>query len=366
MLRSGIAPLSHRSGTDGNPNLPVTAGDSLWDCNQGTLRVKRRDAIHLTICRQNGIKESCSVIYVKLILTAVFWGGTFIAGKTIAHTVLPLDAAFLRFAIASVFLVVFTRKLEGRLPVIRPAQILPIVLLGLTGVFAYNLLFFTGLHYINAGKASLIVATNPIFISLLSALLFREKLNPIKGFGILMSVTGALIVISNGHLSLLFGNEFGRGELLISGCVASWCAYSLIGKTVMGKLSPVASVCYSSIAGTFLLAIPMAVRGSLPSFGAYSPADWISLFYLGFFGTVLGFFWYYQGINVIGPMKASVFINVVPVSAICLSYFLLDETITPALFAGGLLVVTGVYCTNASEIIRAWWGKLRGRPNPAR
>ena len=120
----------------------------------------------------------------------------------------------------------------------------------------------------------------------------------------------------------------------------------------MGTLSPLVSVCYSSIAGTALLTVPFLINGQFHEIMIYTPTDWCNLFYLGFFGTVLGFFWYYEGINTIGPMKASVFINVVPVSAIILSYFILDEAITRSLFSGGVLVISGVYATNASDMIR--------------
>ncbi len=290
--------------------------------------------------------------YIKLLLTAFFWGGTFIAGRMIAGKVDPLNAAFLRFLIASVFLLVVTKHFEGHLPKVSKGQMVSLVLLGATGIFSYNLFFFSGLNYIGAGKASLIIAINPVCISLLSALIFKETLNTVKSFGILISVTGALIVISNGNITAVMGSGFGRGELLILGCVGSWVAYSLIGKTVMGRLSPLVSVCYSSILGTLMLLLPVLFNGSLGQAAAYSAMDWLSLFYLGFFGTVLGFFWYYEGIKNIGPMKASVFINFVPVSAIFLAYFLLDEAVSLTLLAGAVLVISGVYMANASEIIR--------------
>ncbi|ACN13635.1 conserved hypothetical protein [Desulforapulum autotrophicum HRM2] len=292
--------------------------------------------------------------YLKLLLTAIFWGGTFIAGKFLAGDVNPLDAAFVRFAIASIFLLVITRKLEGRLPRIQAKLILPLILLGATGVFAYNILFFSAFHHINAGKAALIIATNPILISLLSALLFKERLDLIKGAGIIMSVTGAMVVISNGHLTDLVSYEIGRGELLIYGCVASWVAYSLIGKSVMGSLSPLASVCYSSVIGTVFLGIVSIFKGDLTTMGAWSIIDWFSLFYLGFFGTVLGFLWYYEGIREIGPMKASVFINFVPISAILFAWLILGEPVTASLLVGAALVVSGVYSTNASGIIKRY------------
>jgi drug/metabolite transporter (DMT)-like permease len=72
----------------------------------------------------------------------------------------------------------------------------------------------------------------------------------------------------------------------------------------------------------------------------------MSMFYLGFFGTVIGFVWYYEGIKKIGPMKASLFINFVPISAVVMAFFILDEPITLSLFIGTLLVCSGVYLTN--------------------
>ncbi len=292
------------------------------------------------------------LIYIKLLLTAIFWGGTFIAGKMISETVNPCSASFLRFAIASFFLILLTIKLEGKLPKLKITQIIPVILLGCTGVFAYNILFLTGLKYINAGRAAIIIAVNPIFISLLSSLFFKERLTIIKTVGILMSVTGAIIVISNGRIADFVGYQFGKGEFLICGCVLCWVSYSLIGRAVMDDLSPIVSVCYSSVTGTVLLAIPALSSGMISHIGNYSIMDWTSLFYLGFFGTVVGFFWYYEGINEIGPTKASVFINFVPVSAIILSFFILNEQITAALSTGALLVILGVYFTNKTNLQR--------------
>lgn len=287
--------------------------------------------------------------YIKLLLTAFFWGGTFIAGKQLAGHVDPYSAAFLRFAIASFFLILLTWKIEGRLPPITPSQTLKIMFLGLTGIFAYNIFFFTGLSLINANRASLIIATNPIFISFFSALLFKERLSLGKLAGLGLSVTGALVVITSGQILTIFETGIGRGELAIFGCVFSWVAYSLMGAPLMKSLSPMASVCYSALAGTLMLLVPALSQGIVFSLPGYTLMDWANLFYLGFFGTVLGFFWYYQGIQKIGPMGAGVFINFVPLSALVLSYFILKEPITREILAGGALIIAGVYLTNASR-----------------
>jgi drug/metabolite transporter (DMT)-like permease len=75
--------------------------------------------------------------------------------------------------------------------------------------------------------------------------------------------------------------------------------------------------------------------------------EWLGIFYLGFFGTVLGFVWYYEGIRAIGATKASQFINFVPISAVLLAFLWLAEPFTSSLVIGTGLVWTGVYLTTS-------------------
>ncbi len=289
------------------------------------------------------------MIYIKLLLTAVFWGGTFIAGRSIAGSVGPYSAAFLRFVTASLFLVVLTVRREGRSALPRKDQLLSILLLGATGVFAYNIFFFKGLRLIEAGRASVIIANNPVFIAIFSALIFRERLGLLRSCGVVFSVCGAVVAISKGSLSVFSSDAFGWGEFFIMGCVASWVTFSLIGKMVMARLSPLVSITYSAIAGMLLLAVPAWYEGVFTAYRQYSVSDWVSIFYLGFFGTVLGFVWYYEGIAKIGPTRAGLFINFVPISAIGMAWAILDEPVTWSLLFGLLLVTTGVYLTNRPD-----------------
>jgi len=289
--------------------------------------------------------------YFSLILTMFLWGGTFIAGRLLAGAVEPASAAFLRFLIASVAMVVVTRSLDGKFSMPQPKLWLPLILLGMTGVFAYNVFFFYGLHHISAGRASLIVAGTPLVITVFAALFLRERLTFLKTCGVLVSLAGAVMVISNGHPGSLFTGGFGRGEQALLGCVLSWSAYSLIGRSVLRSLPPLAAVCYSSIIGTLLLAFPAAREGLFSHhLSAISGLSWLSLAYLGICGTALGFSLYYKGIKKIGASRAGIFINLVPVFSLLLSWFILHETIRPAVLAGGLLVLTGVTLTNFRQV----------------
>ena len=282
--------------------------------------------------------------YVKLLLMALFWGGTFIAGRVLAQSVGPYSGAFLRFAVASVCLVAILLKMERRTVRLSTRQVAVLFVMGMTGIFAYNVLFLKGLKLIEAGRASVIIANNPVFIALMAALFFGERLNVLKVAGILVSVAGAVTVITHGAPASLLSGAFGWGELFILGCVASWVAYSLLGKTVMTRLSPLPAVTFRSTAGTLCLFPPAVMEGLLTG-NPYPIAAWVSIVYLGVFGTVLGFVWYYQGIQRIGPVRAGLFINFVPIFAVLLSVLLLQEPLTLSLLVGAILVSAGVCLT---------------------
>ena len=290
------------------------------------------------------------MIYVKLFLTAVFWGGTFIAGRVLAQEVEPYSGSFLRFLVASVCMIPLVWHFEGRLQQLGRKQVLFVFLSGMTGVFLYNIFFLTGMQTVQAGRASVIVASNPVLISLFAALLFRgERMTPLKAIGVALSVCGAVYVITRGNPADILQGAIGRGELLIFGCVASWVSYSLIGKVVMRDVYPVSAVTYACLIGSAALLPPALFEGMAGNLGGYSLSAWFSIVYLGFFGTCLGFIWYYEGIREIGPSKAGVFINFVPISAVIMSFFLLGETIDASLLIGAALVLSGIYLTNRSS-----------------
>lgn len=286
--------------------------------------------------------------YLSLVITMLFWGGTFIAGRSLAGSVPPATAAFYRFLLATVALAVLSRLIDGRL-IIPPRRLWPaLFLLGLTGVFSYNILFFTGLQYIEAGRASLIIALNPLAITLCATLFLKESLTLRQLAGIALSLIGALFVISNGHPDRIFSGGFGKGELAILGCVASWATYSLLGRSVLKTLTPLTAALYSSAIGCLLLFPPAWYEGAVFSVSRFTASDCISLVFLGLCGTAIGFSLYYQAIRRIGATRSGVFINLVPFFSILLSWSILGEAIQTAVLTGGILLLAGVTLTNTS------------------
>ncbi len=286
------------------------------------------------------------MIYVKLVGMTLFWGGAFISAHQVAQHAGPFSAAFVRFAIASGLLMIFIRSRSTLKPKLQRKHIVWLLLLGLTGIFGYNALFFEGLKTVEASRAALIIANTPITIALLSVIFLKEKLTLLRSLGILISISGALLVISRGKLSVFTDQSLTWGELCILGCVLCWAVYSLIGKVVMTDLLPLQGVTYACVIGTVALFFPAVAEGLFRQVGGYSLFVWLHLIYLGVFATVVGFIIFYQGIRQIGPVKTGLFINLVPIFAVILSVIFLHESVTKSLIVGAGLVITGVYLTN--------------------
>jgi drug/metabolite transporter (DMT)-like permease len=289
------------------------------------------------------------LIYFKLFLTAFFWGGAFVAGRSVAQTLDPFSAAFLRFALATVFLgMLHMFQRPDRKNVLTWRQTAGLAVLGLTGIAIYNVCFFTGLKLISASRASAIITNNPILVLFLSMVFFREKVRPLKILGILLSVTGACIVIFRGNITLMLQGSLGNGELAILGCVMSWAVYSVLGKKLLQTISPLQATFYATLFGTLFLCLPALRNGFIAETGHLNVQTWLCLLYLSLFATVLGFVWFYDGVKTIGPTRASQFVNLVPVNAFVLSYFLLHEQLSFSLLTGTLFVISGVFITQRS------------------
>ena len=285
----------------------------------------------------------------KLTMVAALWGGTFIAGKILAQSLPLMTAAFGRFFVASILLVFVAVKMEGKLPRLNREQILLTAILGFTGIFLYNICFFGALARVPAGRTSLFVSLTPIVTAVLAGLIFSERLGVRRWAGILVALIGAIVVITRGDLIggiTDISQSLGLGELMMLGAVFSWAAYTLISRKALETLSPIVATTYGTLWGFVFLTI-----GAI---GEFKDVDWIhldwrvwtSVFYLGAFGTVLAFIWYYQGIQTVGPSRTAIFTNLVPAFGVLFSAALLGEPVLISMVIGGLIAVLGVSLVN--------------------
>ncbi|ENX34162.1 hypothetical protein F889_02826 [Acinetobacter colistiniresistens] len=294
--------------------------------------------------RHLAISLSSSTVYFKLIAVALMWGGTFIAGRILASEISPTLSAFLRFALAALLLIILLFKSSGGFPNLSGQQHLYAILMGLTGVFAYNLFFFAALSRIEAGRTALFVSLSPILTVLVMRIFFLEKLKKINYLGICIALLGTLIVVTKGHFFAAFNQAVGTGELLMCGAVCSWVIYTVCFKQT--NVPALTMTTYSVLWGTLFLFISLMSQSIQFSITTISLSSWLSILYLGAFGTVLAFIWYAQAIQSIGASKTIVFTNLVPIFAVLLAFFILNEPITWSMALGAALSFIGILLVN--------------------
>ncbi len=281
--------------------------------------------------------------HLRLLGMALLWGLSWPAGRHLAQTMPPLAASAWRFSIAVALLLAWLAwRHRGRLPRLGRREALAVAAGGVVGVFGYAVFFMYGLQLVGASRAALVVTTNPVFTTVLAAWLFREPFNWRIGASLLLALAGAAIVLTHGAPWQLLTGGIGAGEWLLLGCVASWVAYSLIGRAAMRSVEPLAATAYASAVGLALLwAATLALEGR-PQPQAYAMVTWWVLALMAVGSTVLAYVWYNEGIAALGAGTASSYISLVPVFGVASSVVLLGETLDASLWFGGALCIAGV------------------------
>jgi drug/metabolite transporter (DMT)-like permease len=285
-------------------------------------------------------------VYVKLALVAAIWGSTFIAGRIVSAEMSAPTAAFGRFLIATLVLVVLLLVKERGLPRLSLRQWLVFTLLGALGVAAYAFLFMYGLQTVTASRGSLIIALVPAATMLGGALFLHEPLTRGRLLGVALALVGVAVELGGGNPLQLLTGPIGRGEVALFGCVFAWSAYTLLGKRIMGEgMSPLAATTCAALTGTTILFAVCAITGDLVIPHA-TWQGWLALAFMGVLGTAFAYIWFFDGVKVVGPARAAVFINLVPIVAIALGVALLGERLALSMVAGAALVISGVWIIN--------------------
>jgi len=281
--------------------------------------------------------------YVILTLSALCFGGTWVAGEVAVAGLPPLTIASVRFLIASVLLYGWARMQNIPRPRIT-ARDLPLILtLGASAIAIYNVLFLYGLRLAPASDGAIIVpGFAPVFTVLLAWPVLRERIGPWVVAGFAVALAGLIMVMAPTGGSAQASNRLLGDVFFVLGALC-WGIYTVAGKTATTRFTPVTSTLYGTVAGTLmLLPFGIAERG-WEALAAAPAVSWAGLLYLATFGTVFAFVFFYEGVKRIGAGPASAFAFLVPVIGVVSSVLLLDERLTTLMVAGSVLVLAGLW-----------------------
>ena len=278
------------------------------------------------------------------LVTAATFAGSFVASKYATFELEPLTTTFVRYVIATLFLLVLVLRSGPRVLRVEAKDIIPLAAMGLTGVVGYHYFFFVSLHHTAVANTAVINALGPVVTALMAALLIRERLSGANYAGVLTAVVGVLLLVTRGRPQALWQAAFNHGDVLMLCAVVSWTVYVLIVKKLSARYGSLTLTFWSALFGTLealLLSLPEKPMAQLGSISAVSV--W-SLLYMGVIASGIGYLFYNVSVERIGPTKTSSLVySTVPVLVAGLALLFFGEPVTAVLALGLVLIVTGMH-----------------------
>ncbi|UTR08811.1 DMT family transporter [Evansella sp. LMS18] len=281
--------------------------------------------------------------YFLLILTVILFSGNIVVGRAI-NELPPVTITFFRCLIAFLILLPLGYNSIRRNTKLYKTEWKTLTALGLTGAAFFNLLIYSALQFTSSTNVAIVETAIPAFTILLGILILKEKLASIQWAGVALSLFGAIWVITEGSLSVMGNLQFNQGDIIALGAVFVWSAYSILVKQHMWKFSAYGVVTamtgIATVALFPLLVIEWFFTGFPPLFNMNLAGG---LLYLGIFPSVIALISWNKGVSELGPSKASVFLNFLPVFTMAMAAVFLNETISMHQILGAVLVISGVY-----------------------
>lgn len=286
-------------------------------------------------------------VYFSVILAMIFWGVTFVAFKIANESFRPITIVFFRLFVSIFFLFGFA-ILFRRLGRIRKQDQKWFLLMALFEPFFYFLGEAYGLTMVTATIGAVIISTIPLIAPFTAWFFFRERLTLMNRIGLIISFGGVLMVILTKSEGI---STDPKGIILMFVAVVSAVGYTMVVKKLTDDYNPITITAYQSFYG-FLMFIPLFLILELPvpELQHVPTSSLLAVVYLGVVGSGICFILFTIGIRELGAAKANIFVNLVPVVAAILSFFLLKESMPVLKILGILVAIMGLLMSQVSGI----------------
>mgnify|MGYP000663411307 CR=1 FL=1 len=284
--------------------------------------------------------------YLLLILAPLFWGGNIVAGKMAVGEISPFLLILFRWTGAVLLLTLIAlphvrrdwEKIKPGLPML--------ALYGVLGFASFNMLMYGAAHYTAAVNASIEQAAIPVFVLIANFLIFRVAARPMQIVGLVLTVIGVMWVATHGELRRLVDLDVNIGDGMVVLACLLYAGYSL---TL--KYRPDIhwlSFMFVTAASAFVTSMifQLLIGGGLPQLVADIPdvtaIGWVCVLYVMLFPSIIAQLCYARGVSIVGPNRASIFINLLPVFGTILSVIILREGFELYHLVASVLVIAGI------------------------
>ena len=276
-----------------------------------------------------------------LFLATLGWGSNTIASRLAVGEVSPMLLIFFRWGIVVVILLsLYWRQMIDEWPIIRP-RLKWLLIMGGCGLSLFNAFFYIAAHSTTAVNLGIIQSTMPGMILLGSFMFFGDRINRLQFSGLLLTLLGVGVIVTQGSLEQLMQLTFNHGDLLMIFACSFYAMYT-VGLKSRPKISGMVMLAYFSVAA-FLMTIPLMIFESL-IYGTLMPGvkGFAIIFYIAIVPSFLSQIFFMRGVDLIGPGSAGLYANLVPIFSAIMAVLLLSEEFAFFHLAAMLLVFGGI------------------------
>ena len=287
---------------------------------------------------------------ILLIASSFFWSGNFFAGK-ISNLIelTPFKLSFFRWLLALLILLPFTYSQIIKDFNYYKKNFLLMTIIAILGVTIFNSFTYISLETTMVINSTLMASVAPVMMIGFSWLIFRTKTTRFQIAGIILSLFGAFSIILKGNLNNLYNLYFTSGDLWMVAAVIAWCLYSVLLRKIDSKTSQLANLEVMIIIGIIFI-FPFYILES--SFSTYLPSTGLDLAiicYVAVFASIVAFFSWNKGVSIIGPNRASLFLQLIPVFSSIWAISFLNEKFSFFHFIGVLFILSGIILSNIKK-----------------
>ena len=289
---------------------------------------------------------------LDLLCLVVIWGVNFSVVKVVLQEVDPLAFNALRFPFAALTVWILMRA-RGRRLMPRPRDRARVAWLSLFGHVAYQVFFIFGLSLTLAGNASLMLATVPMWIAILSLALGHERFSWMILGGVSITMAGMSLVILGASTGMALGGVTLRGDLFMLAAAVVWALYTVLGRRAVrrnGALEMTAWTLWLGTPALVLMGLPSLLR---TDFGALSAGAWLGIVYAGALAIGLAYFIWYRGVQRLGSSRTAAYSNLVPVAALLTAWLWIGETPRALQLLGAGVILAGIAVVRLAPPTRA-------------
>ncbi len=276
-----------------------------------------------------------------LFLATLGWGSNTIASRLAVGEISPMLLIFFRWGFVVVILLsLYWRQMIDEWPIIRP-RLKWLLIMGGCGLSLFNAFFYIAAHSTTAVNLGIIQSTMPGMILLGSFIFFGDRINRLQFSGLLLTLLGVGVIVTQGSLEQLMQLTFNHGDLLMIFACSFYAMYT-VGLKSRPKISGMVMLAYFSVAA-FLMTIPLMIFESF-IYGTVMPGvkGFAIVFYIAIVPSFLSQIFFMRGVDLIGPGSAGLYANLVPIFSAIMAVLLLSEEFALFHLAAMLLVFGGI------------------------